>query len=53
MLEEGRKWQPIDRLRAVRLLGKQPLDAADDRQVMSIYLACGAMDPEGRTRSPT
>jgi hypothetical protein len=46
-LEEGRKWQPIDRLRAVRLLGKQPLDAADDRQVMSIYLACRAMDPDG------
>ena len=45
--EEELKWRPPDRLRAIRLLGKQPLDAVDDMQVMSIYLACWAMDPDG------
>ena len=34
-------------MRAIRLLGKQPLDAIGDDEVMSIYLACQAMDPEG------
>src|SRR5262249_17347054 len=46
-LEAGRKWKPIDRVRAIRLLGKQPLDVIADEQVQSIYLACQAMDPEG------
>ena len=41
------KWQPPDRLRAIRLLGKQPLDAVADERVMTIYLACWAMDPDG------
>ena len=27
ILDAGRTWQPLDRLRAIRLLGKQPLDA--------------------------
>ena len=43
----GGTWQPVDRLRAIRLLGKQPLDAIADDPVMSIYLACHAMDPDG------
>ena len=30
ILDAGLKWTSPDRLRAVRLLGKQPLDAADD-----------------------
>jgi hypothetical protein len=47
LLDDGRRWQAPDRLRAVRLLGHQPLDAADDDQVMSIYLATNAMDPDG------
>ncbi len=47
ILERGRTWQPIDRVRAIRLLGKQPLDFVADEQVLSIYLACHAMDPDG------
>ncbi len=47
LLDDGLNWQPPDRLRAIRLLGKQPLDVADAEPVMAIYLACHAMDPEG------
>jgi hypothetical protein len=48
ILEDGLTWQPQDRLKAVRMLGRQPLEAADDRRVMGIYLDCWAMDPEER-----
>lgn len=47
LLDDGLKWQPPDRLRAIRLLGRQPMDALDDERVLSIYLACNAMDPGG------
>ena len=30
LLDQDLLWQPIDRFRAARLLGKQPIDAADD-----------------------
>ena len=49
LLEDGLKWQAPDRFKAIRLLGKQPLEAMDDERVMMIYLACGAMDPEGKS----
>ncbi len=45
LLECGLMWQPHDRLKAVRMLGRQPLDAPDDRRVMLIYLCGWAMDP--------
>ncbi len=45
LLECGLPWQPHDRLKAVRMLGRQPLDAPDDRRVMLIYLCGWAMDP--------
>jgi hypothetical protein len=47
ILDDGMKWQPPDRLRAVRLLGRQPLDALDDERLLSIYMGCKAMDPRG------
>jgi hypothetical protein len=47
VLEDGLKWQPPDRFKAVRLLGRQPLDGWEDERVMSIYLACWAMNPTG------
>ena len=47
VLDDGRKWQPFDRLRAIRLLGLQPMNALDNERVMSIYLSCQAMDPTG------
>ena len=46
LLEEGLAWQAPDRFRAIRLLGRQPLDAAEDQTVLSIYLACAVMEPE-------
>ena len=46
-LDGGRTWRAVDRLRAIRLLGQQPLDAVADEAVLSIYLACQAMDPHG------
>ncbi len=49
LIEEGHRWQAPDRLRAIRLLGRQPLDAADDRRVMEIYLACWVLEPEKRS----
>ncbi len=45
LLEDGLVWQPHDRLKAIRLLGRQPLEAVDDQRVMAIYLACWAMEP--------
>src|SRR5579883_2863088 len=47
-LEAGLKWQAPDRLRAIRLLGAQPMDVMDDERVFMIYLACDAMDPGGQ-----
>jgi hypothetical protein len=46
ILESGLLWQPHDRLKAVRMLGRQPLEAPDDKRVMAIYLCGWAMDPE-------
>ncbi len=46
-LDGVRIWRAVDRLRAIRLLGKQPLDAVVDEAVQSIYLACHAMNPHG------
>jgi hypothetical protein len=37
-------WRPDQRLHAVRLLGKQPLDAIDDPMVQRIYLASFVLD---------
>lgn len=37
VLDEGRIWRPADRLRAVRLMGKQPMDATDDEPVMAMF----------------
>ncbi len=44
-LEDELLWQPPDRFKAIRLLGRQPLDATDDDLIRAIYLCCHAMDP--------
>jgi hypothetical protein len=49
LLEQGLKWQAPDRLKAIRMLGRQPMDALADERVLSIYLACDAMDPTAAT----
>jgi len=46
-LEPGKFWQSHHRLKAVRLLGRQPLDAIEDRQVAEIFVASSAIDPAG------
>src|SRR6185312_4251054 len=47
LLDNGLHWQPHDQFQAVRLLGRQPIDAIDDPRVIAIYLACWAMNEEG------
>jgi hypothetical protein len=49
LLEAGLKWQAPDRLKAIRMLGRQPMDLLADERVLMIYLACDAMDPTGPT----
>src|SRR5262249_27585543 len=44
---EGPCWRPAQRLGAVRLLGKEPVDAVDDPMVQSIYLCSFVLDPDG------
>ena len=46
VFDDWGKWQPPDRFKAIRLLGRQPLDIWEDKRVMSIYLGCAAMDPD-------
>jgi hypothetical protein len=46
LLERGLSWQSPDKLKAIRLLGKQPLDAVDDPEVAAIFLASGMLGPE-------
>jgi hypothetical protein len=44
-LEDGQCWQSPEKLKAVRLLGRQPFDAADVRAVAMIYMACHMLRP--------
>ena len=39
VLDQGQAWIPSDKLKAVRLLGKQPFDAIDEKDVAMIFLA--------------
>ncbi len=43
-LEGSRFWQSIDRFQAIRLLGKQPVDAGKVRIVTEIFIAGHAID---------
>jgi hypothetical protein len=45
LLDRGLSWQSPDKLRAIRLLGRQPLDAADSEVVATIFQACHVLDP--------
>jgi hypothetical protein len=49
MLADGECWRAPDRFRAIRLLGKQPLDALVDRDVRRIFLACHVLRPESKS----
>jgi hypothetical protein len=39
ILDRGQPWLSSDKLKAVRLLGKQPFDVIDDRDVALVFLA--------------
>ena len=39
ILDQGQAWLSADKLKAVRLLGKQPFDAIDERDVAMVFLA--------------
>jgi hypothetical protein len=47
-LETGEVWTAPDQFKAIRLLGKQPLDAIDDPEVTLICLACAKISPDGK-----
>jgi hypothetical protein len=44
-LVEGLEWQPQDRLKGVRMLGRQPVEAVEDQQVWLIYSGSFALHP--------
>jgi hypothetical protein len=44
---DGQAWQPADKFKAIRLLGHQLIDALDDRQIETVFLACHAIDSGG------
>ena len=46
LLDRGLSWQSPDKLRAIRLLGRQPLDAADSELVATIFQACHVLAPQ-------
>jgi hypothetical protein len=48
-IENNLEIQPHDRLRAIRMLGRQPTDAARDQRVWLIYVATFGLYPRGRT----
>jgi hypothetical protein len=48
-LEDGLEWQAQDRLKAIRMLGRQPLDVLEDQRVLLIYIGSFALHPAGRT----
>src|SRR5262249_19828566 len=53
LLDRGACWQSPDKLKAIRLLGHQPLDAADSEVVATIFQACHVLDPQDRFQAPT
>ena len=48
ILDEGLGWQSPDKLKAIRLLGRQPIEAVEDDEVATLFLACWVMDSGGR-----
>ena len=48
LLDRGLGWQSPDKLRAIRLLGHQPLDAADSERVATIFQASHVLDPQAQ-----
>jgi len=47
LLEQEQPWQSPDKLRAIRLLGRHPIDALDDSRVANVFVACHTIDSNG------
>jgi hypothetical protein len=45
-LHSGQSWHSPDKFKCVRLLGRQPIDAADDPDVFDAYRNSFALDPQ-------
>ena len=50
ILDQGQPWVASDKLKAVRLLGKQPFDAIDDEDVAMMFLASFVLKGHSRAR---
>jgi len=50
ILNRNLPWQPSDKFKLVRLLGREPLDAVDDPRVAQLFLACHVLN--GKQGSP-
>ncbi len=48
-LESAGFWQSHDRLKAIRLRGRQPVAANEDRRVATIFVASHALGPAGKS----
>ena len=46
ILDLGQPWLSSDKLKAIRLLGKQPFDALDNRDVAMVFLASWVLKPD-------
>jgi hypothetical protein len=49
LLEQGAPWLASDKLKAVRLLGRHPIDAIDSTDVARVYIASHVLLNEGGT----
>jgi hypothetical protein len=47
--QAGHLWQSPDRLKSIRLLGRQPADAGTDRTIADIFVASDALHHSGTT----
>ncbi len=50
ILDRGQPWVASDKLKAVRLLGKQPFDAIDDKDVAMMFLASFVLKGHSRAK---
>jgi hypothetical protein len=46
VLELGLGWQSHEKLKCIRLMGRQPINAAGVREVAEVFLACHAIEPQ-------
>ena len=46
ILDQGQPWLSSDKLKAVRLLGKQPFDTIDDRDTAMVFMASFVLKPD-------